>query len=382
MMDKCTLAISIAMEKLGIKEKTKLADLNCHHTIVVEPEELGEYKTIINETKEIEFRLPRKIDQPTIYRLKGLGKTKGKLTGNILIQIWLNEGKDVSTCLWLSESSAWNGALKNLSKTHGSVKVLVPKGSTDGSIIKMKGYGNPPAFGPGVSFHSKKRGNLFVRVRTYPDYVNPQYRSFDSLNTDAMALEGWVYQKIGEIISKLGKSILNFEPITADTIADVFNEDGLNGIFNYLRNHLNLTDLKIDVVPTDSLTKPGECQLNVSQYSGASNYINSAIIYINQSYIQDPIFVAAILAHELCHVIYAQHFLQIDQHNQFHNGQQTLEQERMVDLLVFMHRIGGFQIRVSRAKHITLGYFDQETFDRMFVIVLKEIKKRRKNNRP
>ena len=379
--DKCTLAISVALEKLGIVEKTNLADLDCHHTILVEPEELGEYKTIINETKEIEFRLPKEIDQPTIYRLKGLGKTKGKLTGNILIQIWLNKGEDVNTRLWLSESSAWTEALKNLSTTHGTVKVLVPKGSTDGSIIKMKGFGNPPAFGPGVSFHSEKRGDLLVRVRTYPDYVNPLYRSFGSLNTDAMALEGWLYQKIDEIISKLGKSILNIEPITADTIADVFNENGWNGIFNYLRNHLNLTDLKIDVIPTDSITKPGECQQSVSQYSSGSVYISSCKIYINQAYIEDPIFVAAILAHELCHVIYGQHFLQIDKHNQSNNDKQTLEQERMVDLLVFMHRIGGFQIRVSRAKHITLGYFDQETFDRMFVIVLKEIKKRRRNNR-
>jgi hypothetical protein len=379
--DKCTLAISVALEKLGIIEKTNLADLDCHHTIVVEPGGLDKYKTIFNETKEIEFRVPKKIEQPTILRLKGLGKIKGKLTGNLLIEIWLNKGEDVNACLWLSESSAWNGTVKNLWTSKGMINVLVPRRSDDGIIIRMKGFGNPPAFGPGVAFHSEKRGDLLVRVRTYPDHVNPLYRSFGLLNTDAMALEGWVYQKIDEIISKFGKSILYLEPITADTIAEVFNEKGWKGIFNYLRNHLNLKDLKIEVIPTDSMTKPGECQQNVSQYSSGSVYINSCKIYINQAYIEDPICVAAILAHELCHVIYGQHFLQIDKNNQSNNDKQTLEQERMVDLLVFMHRIGGFQIRVSRAKHITLGYFDQETFDRMFVIVLKEIKKRRRNNR-
>lgn len=293
----------------------------------------------------------------------------------------LNKSEYDNKCLWLSESSALNGALKNLSTPHGMIEVFVPKGSTDGSIIKMKGYGKKTALGSCLPFSSEKTGFLQVRVRTYPDYINPEYKSFSSLNTDAMALEGWIYLKIDEIIAALGRSILNIEPIIADTIADLYNQNGWMGIFNFLRSHLKLSGLKIEAIPTDSMTKPGECQPNVTRYANGYVSVNSCRIYINKVYLDDPICVAAILAHELCHVVHTLHFLQLDTHNQSISDKQTLEQERMVDLLVFMHRIGGFQIRVSRARQMTLGYFDQETFDRMFVIVLKEIKKRRSKSR-
>lgn len=293
----------------------------------------------------------------------------------------LNQNQDINKYLWLSESSAWKGTLKNLSTPSGMIEVLVPKGSTNGSVIKLKGYGTSSTLVSRLSSQSEERRYINLVVRTYPDYVTPQYRSFSSLNTDAMALEGWIYLKIDEIVSTLGKSILKIEPIIANTVADVFNQEGWMGIFDYLRSHLKLAGPEIEVIPTSSMIKPGECQPNVTQYSNGGISVNSCRIYINQTYLDDPICVAAILAHELCHVVYVQHFLQLDMPNHSINQKQTLEQERMVDLLVFMHRIGGFQIRVSRANNMTLGYFDQETFDRMFVIVQKEIKKRRSSIR-
>ncbi|MDQ1281162.1 MAG: hypothetical protein QG670_2426 [Thermoproteota archaeon] len=47
------------------------------------------------------------------------------------------------------------------------------------------------------------------------------------------------------MISKMGKSILNIQPVKADTIADIFNENGWKAIFNYLVNHFNLGHLNI-----------------------------------------------------------------------------------------------------------------------------------------
>jgi hypothetical protein len=52
---------------------------------------------------------------------------------------------------------------------------------------------------------------------------------------------------------------------------------------------------------------------------------------------------------------------------------ERLENERMVDLLVFMYRMGEFQLRVARDRRLTLGYFNQKIFERMQVIVSKKI---------
>ena len=42
---------------------------------------------------------------------------------------------------------------------------------------------------------------------------------------------------------------------------------------------------------------------------------------------------------------------------------------KTVDLLVFMFKIGEFQLRVSRDQRLAIGYFNQGVFERMQVIV-------------
>jgi hypothetical protein len=51
----------------------------------------------------------------------------------------------------------------------------------------------------------------------------------------------------------------------------------------------------------------------------------------------------------------------------------ALEAERTVDLLVFLFKMGEFQLRVARDKRLTLGYFDQEVFERIQVIVSRKL---------
>ena len=52
---------------------------------------------------------------------------------------------------------------------------------------------------------------------------------------------------------------------------------------------------------------------------------------------------------------------------------QKLNEEQTVDLLVFMYRMGEFQLRFARDQHLTLGYFNQDVFDRMQVIVSRKM---------
>ena len=59
--------------------------------------------------------------------------------------------------------------------------------------------------------------------------------------------------------------------------------------------------------------------------------------------------------------------------SQIKSDQATLEEERTVDLLVFMFKIGEFQLRVARDTRLTLGYFNQEIFERIQVIVSRKL---------
>jgi hypothetical protein len=49
--------------------------------------------------------------------------------------------------------------------------------------------------------------------------------------------------------------------------------------------------------------------------------------------------------------------------------QVSWEEELTVDLLVLLHGLGEFQMRVARQEHFSLGYFSQDNFERMHHII-------------
>ena len=89
-------------------------------------------------------------------------------------------------------------------------------------------------------------------------------------------------------------------------------------------------------------------------------------------FLDNPFSITTILAHELCHVIYYENFEDLTPYYRLKTNEQTLEGERIVDLLIFMFKLGEFQLRVSRDERITFGYFNQEIFERMQVIVSRK----------
>ena len=55
------------------------------------------------------------------------------------------------------------------------------------------------------------------------------------------------------------------------------------------------------------------------------------------------------------------------------SDKESLEEERTVDLLVFLFKIGESQLRVARDMRLTLGYFNQAVFERMQTIVSRKL---------
>lgn len=353
----------------------RILSLDDERSIWVEEEDLGNEKAIFHKNKRYFVKIPKNINKKITLRLRGFGKRRRNKIGDLFLHVWLNKGEDIFKTLWLSETSARDGADKRLLLDGKAITMIIPPKSYNGLIIRLRGHGREGSFSPRApAVHSKKRGNALVKLIVYSDCITPRYGSFEMLSTDSMALEGWVYRKFDSVISKIGRSSFPKHAIQADKVADLFNEWGWMSIFDALVNYLNLSHLSIEFTTSTSISAPGLCEktpaVKDNKFVGYEYKIT-----INQQFLDNPFSITAILAHELCHVVYSE---RIDDRPKatgyvVKTEKVTLEEERTVDLLVFMFKIGEFQLRVARDIRLTLGYFNQEIFDRMQVIVSKKL---------
>lgn len=351
-----------------------LFKLDEERTLWVEEGDLGNEKAIDHHGKRYFVRIPTGIDRTLTLRLRALGRKRRQRTGDLYLHVWLNKGEDIERNLWLSDTSAWYGADKRLMVDNEKLTLIVPPKSHHGLTIRVKGHGRESAHTRNAPIPQRKKGNLFVKLFIYPDTIAPHYGSFDALSTEDMALEGWVYRKIDEAFTKIGKPAFHTPAPRAETIADLFNEQGWRGIYQMFVEHLRLTGLNLQLKTSRSIPEPGKCERTVNLHNGtpvAYNYV----VTIKEEFLENPFTVAAILAHELCHVVFAEKIegLPSSPEQMNKSEQERLEEEHMVDLLVFLFKIGEFQLRVARDSRLTLGYFHQEVFERMQVIVSKKL---------
>ncbi|MGB7537031.1 MAG: hypothetical protein WBM17_00685 [Anaerolineales bacterium] len=181
-----------------------------------------------------------------------------------------------------------------------------------------------------------------------------------------MALEGWIYNHIDEIKKKLRSMLPWKKEMKSEYIVNEFNNYGYNGVYNYLRNYLDLQSIRINVEQLDSMMEPGRCENRIMTQGGMK--INSNYkIFINKAFSDDPFTSTAIFSHELCHVIYSE----LIEGSSVINSASQIDVERSVDLLVFLFNLGEFQLRVARDMRLSLGYFNQDNFERMIAIIQK-----------
>lgn len=354
---------------------SSILGLNYARSIWIEPEDLGKEKTLKLKNKLYIVKIPENITYKTVLRLRGLGKTMNNQTGDLLLTIWLNQGGDIQKNLWLSEAAAKTGGDKIVQLDEKKIFVVVPPNSHDGLTLRLKGLGKKRDFNWRAPLLRRKRGNLLVKLFVFPDTIAPKYGHFDMLSTDDMALEGWIYKKVDEVLYKIGSSSFPTNPIHADVVADIFNQNGWKGIFQALVNHTKLTGLNIQLAKSDTISLPGSCQRAV-RYQNLKPVAVQYLITIKEQFLDNPFMVAAILAHELSHIV---SYEKIDKfplasEYRYMTDQAKLEEERTVDLIVFMYKMGEFQLRAARDERITLGYFHQELFERIQVIVSKKLK--------
>jgi len=353
----------------------RLFRLDDELSLWIEEKDLGTEKLISYRNTSYRVKMPKTMEQTITLRLRGLGKTRFGRAGDLYLHLWLNAGADVRKNLWLSESSAQHGASKKLFTGEQMITVTIPPKSRHDLTLRLRGVGSGPPYSPlAPALSQVKRGNLLVTLCVYSDMITPRYGSFASLSIEDMALEGWVYRTFDEVTQKLGTAILHCNPIQPDVIAERYNTGQWRSIFELLRAHMNLTQVAIELSIAADLPMPGRCECKPAGDPQNPQGVKYCIT-IGERFLDNPFAITAILAHELCHVVYSEKLERKLKPGElrFYTNKAMLQIEHTVDLLVFMFKIGEFQLRVARDSRLRLGYFSQDVFERMQVIVAKRV---------
>jgi len=348
----------------------QLFKVDINRTMYIRKDEIGKEINILHNKRTYCVKIPKEINTNITIRLHGLGKKRMWGTGNLLLHIWVNQGNDVYKSIWVSEELSQKGTEVILQLKYERIQVIIPKNSRRGLKIRLKGLGEKPIIDENDPPIYIIRGDLYLQIFTYPERIFSIYRSFDDLSTEAMALEGWIYIHIEEIQNKIKGWLPGNREIQIGHLVNEFNNSGWIGIYNHLRKYLLLDKIDIQVEETEKFTEPGRCECFRMTQSSNITYC-SYTIFINKAFVDNPFTVAAILSHELCHIIYSEVIVgrlgSINKEGDI--KKESIEIERTVDLLVFLLNLGEFQLRVARDKRLSLGYFNQDNFERMISIL-------------
>ena len=86
-----------------------MTPLDIHRKIWIQPDALGTVRTLRHRGRKVQYKLPATIDDQVILRFKGFGRTKDQQTGDLLLSVQVDRGRDVDASLWLAESEATHG---------------------------------------------------------------------------------------------------------------------------------------------------------------------------------------------------------------------------------------------------------------------------------
>jgi hypothetical protein len=284
----------------------------------------------------------------------------------------MNQGNDVHRELWVAEQAANDSARRKLRFGEQLLPIHIPAGSRHDDVIRLPGFGRKAPFSWSAPFRSRQNGDLLVALQVFPDAVTPAIPSPNPLDPGDQQLETWIRAKYEWAKRKLGEHVTTPGRLPAAAIAELFNQHGWRGVTEALEPHLNAHRYKVTICPSRSIAAAGQCKPNWVM-CGQDIVERSYKILIHENYLNNPFCVAAILAHELCHVLYAERL----RDGAFHSYEPSVmqevsrEEELTVDLLVFLHGLGEFQMRVARQENFTLGYFSQDNFERMQRIITR-----------
>ena len=155
---------------------------------------LKDQRVVLSGGKTIEIKLPKGVEDGTKIRLSGQGQAGPGGSGDAIVTIsitphrfFTRDGNDVRLDLPVSLDEALLGAKVRVPTVDGPVMMSIPKGSSSGKVMRLKGKG----------FHAKsgQRGDQLVTLMIDLPTDDPELVSF---------VEGWSRKGKGNPRSGLG----------------------------------------------------------------------------------------------------------------------------------------------------------------------------------
>lgn len=302
-----------------------------------------------------------------------------------IIRVRYNKGKTVAKNCWIGKNSLTQSYETVIRVGNRVIKFKVDENANQTYKQKLCSLGILPKISLFSIFRKKYRGDVIVKFHTYDDTLKVFVPKYESLsNTDLLD------EKLGKSkINSLVKSNSNlFDPkkslenkIDNEELVRQFNIYGVKGVFKTIKNHV-LKGVKVKFSINPGLIEPGVCKSVIKTttcygpYSAlptVSKEFTKFHIEINPSYIHNPFVAAAVISHELCHVINNRYlnshygsgfaFSSFSEYSKYSNFDKT-DEEKTVEVLTIINGLGEYQLRACTFGYI-MGYFSPKVFLRL-----------------
>src|SRR5664279_105630 len=114
-----------------------MSNLNEEKSLLVAQKDLGTVRSLTHRGRRVQYRLPKEIESKVTLRFKGHGSTANGETGDLLLHVQVDRGRDWEAVLWLSQREAQAGAQKHLRHRRQLVGVAVPPSSVEGQLVRV-----------------------------------------------------------------------------------------------------------------------------------------------------------------------------------------------------------------------------------------------------
>jgi len=213
-----------------------------------------------------------------------------------------------------------------------------------------------------------------------------------NMTSQCLKEENKIFEKASAILKReydLAQQVWKtHKMVHVNKVVEAYNHKGVEGVFYLLKSYLKIRyHVKLSIC--NAINEPGRCLCKITKSTLRDNYSNITStktyysdyeIMINQKYINNPFFVASILAHELCHIVYNTYLAETENgstgfyyRNSWGVDDSTTEMEQTVDVLTFVLGLGEFRIR-AKGYGVYMGYLQEPIFNNLFHFANNNVK--------
>ena len=283
-------------------------------------------------------------------------------------------------CIWVSDQVAASGGTVEVPVGNRTLSVKIPP-DAKGRRLRLRKGGELPLLRRLLQYD---RPDTLLRIRTYDGNVNVLPVSVLDTDTEVLTCQAKISRHVDwletsrrvhyEWVSdrfELHKAELSF-----DSVAQAYNRGGNKHVLTRIHEHLgSCGDVELGAPQELSGDDVGRCEIERTEWQDSLTGLSRdetrryRIVY-DERFESNLPMVAAILSHELCHVVYDIYYDRAATYFRTSSPSapspdEIQEMEERVDTLVCMTGLSRFQIAASRETGRAIGYYPQQAFEWM-----------------